>query len=97
MEVVIDTNIIISALLSPDHAAFTFLSDVLDGKFLSWFRHNAIWIEPKPTINKVLDEKDRIFYDTARCSGSKLVTGNFRHYPVEENITALWEIETLEF
>lgn len=70
---------------------------MLDGKFLSWFRHNAIWIEPKPTINKILDEKDRIFYDTARCSGSKLVTGNFRHYPVEENITALWEIETSKF
>lgn len=124
MTVVIDTNIIVSALLSPDSSAFYFLSDVLDGKhtayvseeiyqeyrdvlhrkkfgfdetiiafLLAWFEENAIWIEPKPSDIPIPDEKDRIFYDVARCSRSKLVTGNFRHYPVDELVTALWEVQ----
>jgi len=29
------------------------------------------------------DETDRIFYDTAKQSGSFLVTGNLKHYPQE--------------
>lgn len=33
MRLVIDTNIIVSALLSPDGTAFRFLSDVLDNKY----------------------------------------------------------------
>ena len=34
MRLVIDTNIIVSALLSPDGTAFHVLSDVLDGKYI---------------------------------------------------------------
>ena len=32
------------------------------------------------------DEKDRIFYDTAKQSNSILVTGNIKHFPKEEFI-----------
>ncbi len=127
MTVVIDTNIIISALLSPDSTAFSFLSDVLDGKYtvyisekiykeysdvlhrkkfgfdetiiaflLAWFEENAIWVEPNKSNFSIPDEKDRIFYDTARCTRSKLITGNFKHYPVDELVTALWEIQNPE-
>lgn len=33
MTLIIDTNIIVSALLSPDGKAFQLLSEVLDGKY----------------------------------------------------------------
>ena len=122
MRLVIDTNIIISALLSPDGMAFEFLSDVLDGKhevyiseaiykeyddvlhrerfgfdekivrfLLGWFKENAIWIEPSPSNAPMPDEDDRKFLDVAHCCRARLITGNYRHYPVDEIITALWE------
>lgn len=124
MRLVIDTNIIVSALLSPDGTAFWFLSEVLDKKYeviinkeiykeyddvlhrerfgfdeevvsyiLDWFRDNAIWIEVTKSQDPMPDEKDRVFYDAAKCTKSKLVTGNNRHYPVDELVTSLWEFE----
>ena len=122
MLIVIDTNILVSALLSPDSTAFTFLSGVMDGKhtvliceevfkeymdvlhrdkfgfddefvswLLNWFKDNAIWIEPKPSTESVPDEKDRVFYDLAKACRARLVTGNIKHYPIDELITALRE------
>lgn len=124
MRLVIDTNIIVSALLSPEGTAFQILSDVLDGKYevliskeiyeeydevlrrpkfnfdkdiidylLSWFRRNAIWIEVTKSDIAMPDEKDRIFFDVAKCCKARLLTGNNKHYPVDELVTALWEIE----
>ena len=124
MRLVIDTNILVSALLSPDGTAFQLLSDVLDNKheviineeifreyddvlhrerfgfdeevisfILDWFRNNAIWIEVTESQILMPDEKDRVFYDVAKCTKSRLVTGNSRHYPVDELVTSLWEIE----
>lgn len=124
MRLVIDTNIIVSALLSPDGAAFRILSDALDGKYevlisaeiyeeykdvlhrekfnfdediiaylLEWFRNNAIWIEVTKSDIPVPDEKDRIFFDVAKCCKARLLTGNIKHYPVDELVTALWELE----
>lgn len=125
MRLVIDTNIIVSALLSPEGTAFQILSDVLDGKYevliskeiyeeydevlrrpkfnfdkdiidylLSWFRRNAIWIEVTKSDIAMPDEKDRIFFDVAKCCKARLLTGNNKHYPVDELVTALWEIES---
>lgn len=124
MRIVFDTNIIVSALLSPDGSAFRLLSNALDGmhvvfiseeiyeeyddvlhrrkfKFeediieflLLWFRENAIWIETVKSDIPMPDEKDRIFYDIARCCKARLVTGNVKHYPVDEIVTSLWEFE----
>ena len=124
MRLVIDTNIIVSALLSPEGTAFQILLDVLDGKYevliskeiyeeydevlrrpkfnfdkdiidylLSWFRRNAIWIEVTKSDIAMPDEKDRIFFDVAKCCKARLLTGNNKHYPVDELVTALWEIE----
>lgn len=107
MRLVLDTNILVSALLSPDSSAFRLLSDVLDGKYtaliskeiyaeyndvlhrekfgfdeedvqflLLWFRKNAVWIEVTKSDVLMPDEKDRIFYDIAKCCKAKLVTGN---------------------
>lgn len=124
MNLIIDTNIIVSALLSPDGKAFQLLSEVLDGKYtvfisrevyeeydevlhrekfgfdeeiilyiLEWFRSNAVWVEVTKSSVSVPDEKDRIFYDIAKCCKARLVTGNNKHYPVDELVTSLWELE----
>lgn len=119
----IDTNIIVSALLSRDSRAFQVLSDAFDRKYtvmiseeifheyqdvlhrekfcfdediitflLTWFKQNAVWIEVIKSDIPMKDEKDRIFYDVARTCKARLVTGNLKHYPVDELVTALWEI-----
>lgn len=123
MRLVIDTNIIVSALLSEDSKAFQLLSDVLDGKYivliseeifkeyenvlsrdkfgfdsdiinflLNWFRENAVWVEVLESDAPMKDEKDRVFYDLAKSCKARLVTGNIKHYPVDELVTALWEL-----
>lgn len=119
----IDTNIIVSALLSRDSRAFQVLSDAFDRKYtvmiseeifqeyqdvlhrekfcfdediitflLTWFKQNAVWIEVIKSDIPMKDEKDRIFYDVARTCKARLVTGNLKHYPVDELVTSLWEI-----
>ena len=40
-----------------------------------------IW--PLPSDHAMIDEDDRIFYDTAKSSGAYLVTGNKKHFPNE--------------
>lgn len=123
MRLVVDTNIIVSALLSSESKAFQLLSDVLDGKYivliseeifkeyedvlsrdkfgfdsdiinflLSWFRENAVWIEVSESDTPMKDKKDRVFYDLAKSCKARLVTGNIKHYPVDELVTALWEL-----
>lgn len=123
MRLVIDTNIIVSAMLSEDSRAFQLLSDVLDGKYtvlvseeifeeyeevlsrdrfgfdsdivdflLNWFRENAVWIQVLESNIPMKDEKDRVFYDIAKSCRARLVTGNIKHYPVDELVTALWEL-----
>lgn len=123
MQLVIDTNIIVSALLSADSNAFKVLSDALDGKYtvliseeifqeyqdvlhrekfgfdeeiisflLEWFKENAIWIEVSKSNIPMKDEKDRVFYDLANSCKARLVTGNIKHYSVDELVTALWEL-----
>lgn len=123
MSLVIDTNIIVSALLSSESRAFRLLSDVLDGKYivliseeifeeyeavlyrdkfgfdndiitflLNWFKENAVWIQVLESDVPMKDEKDRVFYDLAKSCKAKLVTGNIKHYPVDELVTALWEL-----
>lgn len=124
--VVIDTNIIVSALYSPKGMAYSFLIDALDGKYevvltesiyseylrvlhkpkfsfdeetiegvLGGLQSHAIWIE----VNEqdypaaMTDLTDVPFYVAARATGARLVTGNIRHYPVEEWRTMLWEMQ----
>jgi putative PIN family toxin of toxin-antitoxin system len=47
---------------------------------------NGILIIPNVSIVPLPDESDRIFYDTAKSSGSILVTGNIKHFPDESFI-----------
>lgn len=59
--------------------------------FLNWFEENAIWVESKSSTESVPDEKDRVFYDLAKACRARLITGNVKHYPIDELVTALWE------
>ena len=126
MLIVLDTNIIVSALKTPNGKAYLLLEQVLMGNYkicissdimaeyrdvlnrdklmldkylveylLSWFVINGLWIEPLPSNNDMVpmkDESDRKFFDIAKCLHAKLVTGNFKHYPVHELITSLDEL-----
>jgi len=52
-------------------------------QFINLIRTIGISFNPSSSKIKMSDESDRIFYDTARESGSILITGNLRHYPKE--------------
>ena len=43
-------------------------------------------VDPTPSTIPMIDEDDRVFYDTAKSAGACLVTGNARHYPSESFI-----------
>jgi putative PIN family toxin of toxin-antitoxin system len=112
--VVIDTNILVSALLSPlgnpakiyrmfltgelplvfSEAIFEEYQDVLHRSRLSIpvndaetvlaaVRQYGKKIEPPRGTNAMIDEDDRIFYDTAKNADAYLITGNTKHYPKE--------------
>ena len=62
---------------------------------LSWIRLNALWIEPLPSKTdrpKMQDEDDRVFYDVAKCLNAKLITRNYKDYPIHELITLIDEL-----
>ena len=48
-----------------------------------------------PSTFPVKDEKDRVFYDTAKKAGAYLVTGNMKHYPDEPFILTPAEFTAL--
>lgn len=127
MQVVIDTNVLISSILTRGGAAATFMDKVYgeiydvvvtenimkeydrklhSPKFpfkdedikdiLTWIRKNAIMVEVNDDEDipfmETRDKSDKKFYWTAKRTGSLLVTGNVKHYPVEEWRTMLWEV-----
>ena len=117
LKVVLDTNVIVSALMSPlgnpakilelffDEKLHAYYSgdilaeyeDVLSRPalkiepqkkrvFFEVIREIGILTEPTASTMKLPDESDRVFYDTAKTSGSILITGNIKHYPLEKFI-----------
>ena len=50
-------------------------------RFIKLLRSIGISFDPFQSKIKLQDESDRIFYDTARESGSFLISGNIKHYP----------------
>ena len=50
-------------------------------QFINLIRVIGISFNPFSSRIKLPDESDRIFYDTAKGSGSILISGNIRHYP----------------
>ena len=117
LNAVLDTNIIVSAAISPNGNPAKIVNLVLDkiiqvyyssaiiseykevlsrtefgfgiekqNAFILGIMENGIMI--KPTVSNIAmpDEDDRIFYDSAKESGSILITGNMKHYPEESFI-----------
>lgn len=127
MQVVIDTNIIVSALLNPSGACYMFLDRVFAGTYdvvvsesiveeyndvlrrprfgfdeedvcfiVDQILTNALMVEVNEADyldETLIDEKDMPFYITAKATKSRLVTGNIKHYPVEEMRTMIWEVQ----
>lgn len=63
--------------------------------FLALIDRHAYYIEPLPTSATQVpmrDEKDRIFFDVAKSLNVKLITRNYRDYPVHELITLIDEL-----
>ena len=64
-------------------------------RWLRWIYRYGTFIEPNPSSQErfeLNDEDDRIFFDVARCMNAKLITRNYRHYPVNELITLIDEL-----
>ena len=51
--------------------------------FINIIRNIGFSYDPAHSVIKLTDESDRIFYDTAKGSGSLLISGNIKHFPKE--------------
>jgi putative PIN family toxin of toxin-antitoxin system len=111
---VLDTNVLVSAMLSPSGnpakvfkmfltqtLALIFSADILAeyedvlyrprlripadeaGMVLASIRRFGEKLEPVSSTDVMIDEDDRIFYDTAKSADAYLITGNTKHYPQE--------------
>jgi putative PIN family toxin of toxin-antitoxin system len=111
---VLDTNILVSAMLSPfgnpakvyrlfltgmlalvfSENVFAEYEDVLfrprlhidvnDAEtVLAAIRRYGETVLPVPSTGAMIDENDRVFYDTAKNADAYLITGNTKHYPKE--------------
>lgn len=119
---VIDTNVLVSALLSKNLESATHLiiekikdnlyvpifsneilseyEEVLNRKefkfskyeidsLINNFKKIGLYVNPLQSNIKTIDEDDQIFYDAysyTKEDDSYLVTGNLKHYPIEDNI-----------
>ena len=126
MQVVIDANIIVSAMFNKGTAAkfmdqvFAEVYDLVVTKYildeydrvlhypkfpfeeediqfvLDWFMKHGIEVEVDDDeaipFMEARDTSDKKFFWAAKRTGSLLVTGNIRHYPIEEWRTMLWEL-----
>jgi len=117
MRVVLDTNVLVSALMTPsgnpskvykmflaEELTLVYSEEILaeyeDVLYRPRLRINAEdadmvldairqcgdLVVPNLSLDPMLDDDDRIFYDAAKCVGAYLVTGNTRHYPTESFI-----------
>jgi len=116
-KVVLDTNVIVSAIFSPNGKCSKILDMVFTDKIqicysidiLSEYKdvlsrpslalnpgkknllfmilgESGIPVSPVASTIALPDESDRVFYDTAKESGAVLITGNTKHFPMEDFI-----------
>ena len=112
--VVIDTNVLVSSMLSSEGNSARIMNLISDKQIQLFYcpaimdeykrvlayeklsittqtqrsvvnaiEELGIMIKPAAGDIPLPDESDRVFYDTARISGSILITGNIKHYPTE--------------
>lgn len=120
--IVLDTNIIVSALWSKTGNAAAILNMVADKEVIinisqgvldeyeevlsrDKFKHkfsiekvsktlaliqslSNYFVPQTSTTPAFIDETDRKFYDLAKAANAYLITGNAKHYPVEEKIVS---------
>ncbi len=110
---VLDTNVLVSGLLTPFGKPAAILNAVRQRRFMLYYsmeiinEYLTVLSRPKFNFTKatideqivtftligikktviastfsLVDESDRPFYDLARSTGSFLVTGNIKHFPV---------------
>lgn len=120
MQVVIDTNILVSSLWSkngsPAKVMSMVLSEILtpcyDYRILNEYREvlmrpkfqfsenevNSLleWIEiygksvvVTPLNTDFIDEADKKFFEVAKYCHAKLITGNLKHFPVDEDVMSV--------
>ena len=121
-KIVIDTNVIVSAALTPGGNAGKIIKSVYGGKaqafyndeildeysrvlsyerlnisadkqkaIISAIENSFTLLEPVTSNISLIDEDDRVFYDTAKTAGAYLITGNMKHYPAESFIMEPFE------
>ena len=122
MLVVIDTNILVSALWSKNGAPARVLSLIISGglipcydyrilseykevltrpkfKFtngevsalLDWIVDNGRSVVAEPLNVDFSDEADKKFYEVAKFCGAKLITGNIKHFPKNNDVLTVSE------
>jgi len=114
INVVIDTNVLVSGLISTHGYSARIINTLKEKQYIIYYSSEimieyrdvlyrerlglnhkdvddlldiisliGISIIPAASNVSLPDEDDRCFYDTAKSSGSYLVTGNIKHYPTE--------------
>ena len=118
MNVVLDTNVLVSALWSPDNKPSAIVNAAIAGQFTLCYdyrileEYTAVLSRPKfgftefeinslldPLIKcglsvipdplpdiSFIDKSDKKFYEVAKFCNAYLVTGNLKHFPVEDCI-----------
>ncbi len=93
-------DIYVSSVIIKEYKDVLYRPQVLAKMFYRWYwfrwiKKHAIYIEPKPSTQEQVemrDETDRAFFDLAKCVNAKLVTRNYKHYPVHELVTLIEEL-----
>ena len=83
---VIDTNVLVSALITKNPEKFPILTEVADS-LISYIIENGVEASRVDFAEPMPDEDDRVFYEISLSNeDSFLVTGNLKHYPTSPRV-----------
>ena len=117
--VVIDTNILVSSLLSRHGSPAKIVGMVLRGELvpcydsriiteyknvlgrpkfgfsktalIDWFEYSGFSVVAESIDEKFADESDKKFYEVAKSCGAILITGNMKHYLIDDCVLGVSE------
>lgn len=120
--VVIDTNILVSSLLSRHDSPAKIVGMVLRSEIvpcydsriiteyknvlgrpkfgfskteisalIDWFEYSGFSVVAESIDEKFEDESDKKFYEVAKSCGAILITGNMKHYPIDDCVLGVSE------
>ena len=61
------------------------------GALLDWIGHIGLSVVAEPLDTSFTDEADKKFYEEAKFCGAKLITGNIKHFPKDEDVVTVSE------